>query len=126
LGTYHDAGFIRALSTQLSPKIPIRLNGLAPNWTDTAIIQLPTKVFEDMGIKFQTAADVARSVGLLAVDEKRHGQVIYSIGGQFKEIDDEVMKATDAALGGETGLGPEDMAKVLERATQIAKKTAGA
>ncbi|KAF1838953.1 NAD(P)-binding protein [Decorospora gaudefroyi] len=80
-------GLVRALYTQLYPKIPIRLNAIAPSWTDTAIIPREVVAFLGEG-NCQSADAVAQSVVLLMADGQRHGQVMYSDKGRFWEMED--------------------------------------
>lgn len=62
----------------------VRINAIAPSWTDTGII--PGDFFRSIGVIPQPAEAVARSVVLLFADESRHGDVIYSWNSQFREV----------------------------------------
>ena len=62
----------------------IRLNAIAPSWTASGIV--PPGFLESAGVMPQTSEAVAKSVVLLFVDEKRHGEVIYSWDGLYREI----------------------------------------
>ncbi|KAJ0421946.1 hypothetical protein BJY00DRAFT_102016 [Aspergillus carlsbadensis] len=62
----------------------VRLNAIAPSWTATGLV--PRDVLAEMGIEVQEPEVVARSVVMLWNDEKRHGEVIYSWGGRYVEI----------------------------------------
>jgi hypothetical protein len=65
-------GILRALYTPLYPKLPIRINAVAPSWTDTPI--MPREVVAALGEgNCQSADVVARSVVLLMADDERHG-----------------------------------------------------
>jgi len=71
---------------KLRDKPNIRVNCLAPSWTDTNIIS--AELLRDaLHVEAQSPTVVAYSAGLLAVDQSRNGQTIYSIGGKYREID---------------------------------------
>ena len=54
--------------------------------------------FKELGIEVQSAEAVAKSVGLLVTDPKRHGQCLYSYAGRYVEmeepLEDAMLKAT--------------------------------
>jgi hypothetical protein len=77
---------LRALHGQLHPKIPIRINAIAPSWTDTGIV--PRYIFAALGeSNYQSADVVGRSVTLLMADDERHGELIYSECGKFWDME---------------------------------------
>ena len=57
------------------------------------MVTLPEAEFKDLGIQSQSASDVAKSVGLLVSDPKRHGQCLYSYGGRFVEMEEPLQDA---------------------------------
>lgn len=75
-------GMIRGLVTAFQGRI--RLNAVAPSWTATGIVS--RGFLESAGVVPQTPEDVAKSVVLLFVDAQRHGEVIYSWDGLYREI----------------------------------------
>ncbi|KAJ5440056.1 uncharacterized protein N7458_011054 [Penicillium daleae] len=77
-------GMVRGLVYKLETEGKIRLNAVAPSWTKTAMV--PLESLQAMGVPVQLPEDVARSVVLLFADENRHGEVIYSAQGKFKEV----------------------------------------
>ena len=98
---------MRGLAPQLSArKSPIRVNCVAPSWTQTGII--PPGFLEAISITAQSPTVVAYSVGLLAVDQSRTCQTIYSHNGEFCEIDRPVMQYCRDAMvmddGGAAGM----------------------
>lgn len=76
-------GMMRGLGSQLESK-NIRLNAVAPSWTASGIVS--PEYIKVMGITVQTPEVVARSVALLLADDKRHGDVIYSWDGHYREV----------------------------------------
>ncbi|KAF3386441.1 3-hydroxyacyl-CoA dehydrogenase type-2 [Penicillium rolfsii] len=77
-------GIIRGLVHKLEAEGNIRLNAVAPSWTNTGMI--PSEVIEAMGIPVQSPEAVAQSAVLLFADETRHGEVIYSSRGKLWEV----------------------------------------
>ena len=77
---------MRALYPQLHPNLPIRINSVAPSWTNTAII--PKEFADALGeANYQTPDVVARSVLVLMADRKRHGEMVHSDRGKFVEME---------------------------------------
>ncbi|KAJ6028688.1 hypothetical protein N7540_004264 [Penicillium herquei] len=76
-------GMVRGLADLLKEK-GIRLNAVAPSWTDTKLISPAARAYFKM--KTQTPEVVARSVVLLFVDQSRCGNVLYSKEGTYREI----------------------------------------
>lgn len=97
-------GFIRGMTAALqAEKLPIRVNGIAPNWTATAIISKETVDFiKATGAAVQGPDVVARSVAVLMADEKREGELIYSNGGEYWEIEGVAMKYAQKIMGNRT------------------------
>lgn len=79
-------GLMRSLHGQLHPRLPIRINAIAPSWTDTGII--PRQVLAVLGEgNYQSADVVARSVTVLMADQKRHGELVYSELGRYMDLE---------------------------------------
>lgn len=108
-------GLMRSLVDQLPPN-RIRINAIAPSWTDTRIV--PTASLAKVGVAVQSTEVVARSVAVLAVDEDRHGETIYSSGGIYKEIDGPVLQATKEILDEEVDEG-EAVLRMLKAGSDI-------
>lgn len=106
-------GLMRSLVEQLPP-VNVRINAIAPSWTDTKIV--PKEALERVGVTVQSTEVVARSVAVLAVDEARHGQTIYSSAGVYKEIERPVLKATREILDDDEG---DDVLKMLRAGSGI-------
>lgn len=93
-------GFMRAMKPLLEhEKIPIRINGVAPSWTQTGII--PEKLMSEMGIKLQTPFEVGRAAAGLMADQSRHGHLIHIAEGRYKEIDEAVLVPAYMGILGE-------------------------
>jgi hypothetical protein len=83
---------MRGLYSHLYPTIPVRLNALAPSWTDTAIA--PRALLEPLGIQMQSPTVVSHATALLMADETRHGQLIYCENGLYREVEEPILEAT--------------------------------
>jgi NAD(P)-dependent dehydrogenase (short-subunit alcohol dehydrogenase family) len=116
-------GLLRSLHPQLHPRLPIRINAIAPSWTDTGIVS--RHIIAALGPdNYQSADVVARSVTLLMADGKRHGELIYSECGRFREMEGGEMgfqATTKKMLGVE---GDRDFAEleVLKKLMRMAKE----
>lgn len=108
-------GLMRSLVDQLPP-LKVRINAIAPSWTDTRIV--PKEALEKVGVKVQSTQVVARSVAVLAVDEKRHGETIYSSDGLYKEIEGPVLRATREILDEEVDEG-EAVLRMLKAGSEL-------
>ncbi|EAS29578.3 uncharacterized protein CIMG_08324 [Coccidioides immitis RS] len=107
-------GFMRGLvARDLYPGLSIRINSLAPAWTDTAIV--PRALLEAVGWKVQSAEDVARSAVILMADESRHGQLIYSAEGKFLEIEEPILEATVKVIGASPETDTTKMAALRDK-----------
>lgn len=94
-------GFMRGMVPITFPHIPVRINLVAPEWTATSIVD-PTYIehIEKTGGRWQEPEVVSRSVGLLMADESRHGQMIYSAAGKFKETESLLMSVAEKIRAG--------------------------
>lgn len=113
-------GLMRGLAPILGPNGTaegvqnIRINAIAPSWTNTGIV--PGAVLEQVaGIVVQQPVAVARSVACLFADEKRHGQLIYSVAGRFSEIEERLLLKVGREIVGENG--EELVLEKLEKAS---------
>lgn len=79
-------GLLRALYSHLHPRLPIRINAIAPSWTATGIV--PKEVIAALGEgNYQSPDVVGRSVTLLMADKERHGELVYSECGKFRDLE---------------------------------------
>ncbi|KAI8627599.1 putative 15-hydroxyprostaglandin dehydrogenase [Xylariaceae sp. FL1651] len=69
--------------------VPIRINAVAPSWTDTGMV--PETLLGPLGISTQSPTTVARVAAMLMADETRRGHLIHVDHGRYKEIDEAVM-----------------------------------
>ena len=97
--------------------LPIRVNAISPSWTKTGLI--PDAVVDMLpDIEWQGPDAAARSVAILMADSSRQGQLIYSVGGRFTEIEHTKLLPVAAEIVGEFN---EDLAikKLHEMASKI-------
>ncbi|KAJ5732469.1 hypothetical protein N7493_003950 [Penicillium malachiteum] len=80
-------GIVRGLVGLLDGQI--RINAMAPSWTNTGILATYAPLFEKFGVGMQSPEVVARSVVLLFADQKRNGDVIYSWEGRYREVNNQ-------------------------------------
>ncbi|ORY11030.1 hypothetical protein BCR34DRAFT_484745 [Clohesyomyces aquaticus] len=104
-------GLLRSLYGSLHPKLPIRINAIAPGWTDTAIIPRPAISIIGESL-FQSADVVARSAILLMADKNRHGEMLYSDRGKYWDIEkgEAGLNAYATRMVGQEGQGAEEEA----------------
>ncbi|KAM5449919.1 hypothetical protein MaudCBS49596_004681 [Microsporum audouinii] len=84
-------GLLQGLVSILHSKFPIRVNGLAPAWTDTAIVEKAI-VRETKG-ELQSPEFVARTAVLLMADRSRNGQLLLSSRGRCVEVEQAMLDA---------------------------------
>ncbi|KAF2849771.1 NAD(P)-binding protein [Plenodomus tracheiphilus IPT5] len=66
---------------------PLRINAIAPSWTDTGILTPDVLAALGRG-NYQSADAVARSVVVLMADQMRRGKMVYSERGRFMDLED--------------------------------------
>lgn len=77
---------MRSLTGHLHPDLPIRINAIAPSWTDTGILN-PAVLAAIGEANYQSADVPARSATLLMADKNKHGELVYSERGYFKDLE---------------------------------------
>lgn len=84
-------GWMRGIVPNIETQgLPIRVNAISPSWTLTGLV--PSGLEKMMpDVDWQGPDVVARSVALLMADPKRQGQLIYSWGGKFKEVEESTL-----------------------------------
>ncbi|RGP74455.1 short-chain dehydrogenase [Fusarium longipes] len=82
-------GFGRGLVPLLdAAKLPIRVNTLAPSWTESSVLPELKMLLGAINVELQPASVVSRCTAFLMADESRNGQLVHSERGKFKEIDE--------------------------------------
>ncbi|KAF5988733.1 (-)-trans-carveol dehydrogenase [Fusarium coicis] len=105
-------GFGRALVPRLQEaQLPIRVNTLAPSWTDSNVLPSLKSLLEDIHVEVQPASAVARCAAHLMADTSRNGQLIHVQRGKYTEIDEAVLLPAYQRING--GSPSED--EVLRR-----------
>lgn len=86
---------------------------------------MPPEVFTKVNVPLQPPSAVAKSVALLATDANRHGEMIYSVDGNFKEIEEEVLMANAVAMGLKKGDGAvyPELVKAAREAGRLSKES---
>ncbi|ETS73013.1 hypothetical protein PFICI_15188 [Pestalotiopsis fici W106-1] len=85
-------GLGRSMTALISAAgLPIRVNTLAPSWTDSQVLPNLQGLMDAIKVELQPAEAVARGAGLLIVDKSRHGHVIYIERSKYKEIDEALL-----------------------------------
>ncbi|KAK3716878.1 hypothetical protein LTR37_006228 [Vermiconidia calcicola] len=109
-------GWMRGIVPNLqTAKLPIRVNAISPSWTITGLV--PEGVVDQFDdVQWQGPDAVARSVAILMADQARQGQLIFSVGGRFMEIEESKLLPVAASIVGENN---ED--KVIEKMQTISK-----
>lgn len=110
-------GFARGLHPVIAAYgLPIRLNALAPTWTNSSVLPGMEDLMAKIGVELQPTSAVARAAALLMADTSRHGQNIHVQCGKFKEIDEAVILPVAEAIR-----GPDYPAEdwVLARAMEV-------
>ncbi|KAM5342203.1 hypothetical protein ACJ41O_015234 [Fusarium nematophilum] len=95
-------GFGRGLVPLIeAAKLPIRVNSLAPSWTDSNVLPALKNLLESINVEVQAASVVARGAALLMADTSRNGHLIHVQQGKYKEIDEAVLLPTFEAIKGD-------------------------
>ncbi|KAF2818457.1 NAD(P)-binding protein [Ophiobolus disseminans] len=79
-------GLLRSLTPNLHPNLPIRINAIAPHWTQTGIVTADLTAVLGEG-NYQSADVAARSALVLMADGERHGELVYSEAGRFRDLE---------------------------------------
>ncbi|KAF9880072.1 hypothetical protein CkaCkLH20_02026 [Colletotrichum karsti] len=110
-------GFGRGLIPLLdAAKIPIRVNTLAPTWTDSSVLPDLKGLMKKIGVEVQPAEAVAKGAAFLMADTTRNGQVIHVQLGKYKEIDETVLLPAFESIKGPDYPGEDE---VFRRLTEV-------
>ncbi|OAP62022.1 hypothetical protein AYL99_04225 [Fonsecaea erecta] len=96
-------GFLRAMKMQLHPKLPIRLNAVAPGWTQSAITAGVIDTFKSVGVPIQPASAIALAVGKLATDPTYHGHALFVSNNECAEFEEPIQAETARCIGASNG-----------------------
>ncbi|KAJ4130238.1 hypothetical protein NW768_007221 [Fusarium equiseti] len=72
-------------------KLPIRVNTLAPSWTDSSVLPDLKTLLGAINVDLQPASVVSRCVAFLMADNSRNGQLVHIELGKYKEIDEAIL-----------------------------------
>ncbi|CAJ0550869.1 Ff.00g107990.m01.CDS01 [Fusarium sp. VM40] len=85
-------GFGRGLIPLLgAAQLPIRVNTLAPSWTDSSVLPSLKALLAAINVELQPASDVARCAAFLMADTSKNGQLVHIERGKYAEIDEAVL-----------------------------------
>jgi hypothetical protein len=92
-------GFLRAMKLQLHPKIPIRINVVAPGWTETGITAGVVKEFKRVGVVIQPPVAIGVAVAKLVTNPSYHGHTFFVASNQYAEFEGPLTEETDRLFG---------------------------
>jgi hypothetical protein len=75
-------------------QLPIRVNTLAPSWTDSNVLPSLKELLRSIDVDVQPASVVARCAAYLMADSSRNGQLIHVKNGNCVEVDEAVLLPT--------------------------------
>lgn len=111
-------GFGRGLVPAIeAAKLPIRVNILAPTWTDSSVLPSLKERMEKIGVEVQPASAVARAASLLMADTSRNGHMIHVQGGKYKEIDEAVLLPAFKSILGDGRPSEDEVIRRLQAAS---------
>lgn len=85
-------GFGRGLVPLLkAAQLPIRVNTLAPSWTDSNVVPSLKSLLNSINVDVQPASVVARCAVYLMADTTMNGQVVHVQRGKYAEVDTAVL-----------------------------------
>ncbi|KAI9039698.1 NAD(P)-binding protein [Aspergillus affinis] len=116
-------GLMRGLVEDTISLGGVRVNAVAPSWTDTGMV--PRAFLERVGARVQDAEVVARAVAGLFGDEPRHGELVYIWDGRFFEINSSEGGMLDAVQGMLPEMMSEGEAMRRLRVTSGAREVVG-
>lgn len=106
-------GFGRGLVPLLkAAQLPIRVNTLAPSWTDSNVLPSLKSQLNNINVEVQPASVVARCAAYLMADTSMNGQLVHVQRGKCVEVDNAVLLPAYERING-NGYPTED--EVLER-----------
>ncbi|KAF4963789.1 hypothetical protein FSARC_8215 [Fusarium sarcochroum] len=106
-------GFGRGLVPLLkAAQLPIRVNTLAPSWTDSSVLPSLKRQLNNINVEVQPASVVARCAAYLMADTSMNGQLVHIQRGKCAEVDNALLLPAYERING-NDYPTED--EVLER-----------
>lgn len=75
------------MAPKLHPNLPIRLNALCPGYTNTGITSPSLDVFNQVGVRVQSAHACALAAAKMIVDPSYHGKALFSADNRCAEFE---------------------------------------
>ncbi|KAM0364079.1 hypothetical protein ACHAO7_010069 [Fusarium culmorum] len=111
-------GFGRGLVPMLeAAQLPIRVNTLAPSWTDSNVLPSLKELLHSIDIEVQPALAVARCAVYLMANSSKNGHLIHIKHGKYAEVDEAVLLPTFRQQINGDSPSEDDCLKSLGRAS---------
>ncbi|KAF5594365.1 levodione reductase [Fusarium subglutinans] len=98
-------------------QLPIRVNTLAPSWTDSSVLPSLKALLDAINVELQPASVVARCAAFLMADSSKNGQLVHIERGKYAEIDEAVLLPTFGKIKSDDYPWEDD---VLDRLSKLA------
>jgi len=116
-------GFMRGVYPNLvTSNLSIRINAVAPSWTLTGMV--PQAMFDHTGVESQGPEVVAKNVALFMADRERNGQLVYSVGGRYYEVEEQILIPAGLEIVGGPEKSDEEVVKKMYRSGAVAESEA--
>jgi NAD(P)-dependent dehydrogenase (short-subunit alcohol dehydrogenase family) len=111
-------GFGRGLVPLLkAAQLPIRVNTLAPSWTDSNALPSLKSLLNNINVEVQPASVVARCAAYLMADTPMNGQLVHVQRGKYAEVDKAVLLPAYGEIKGDDYPSEDE---VFERLAAVA------
>ncbi|KAH7156001.1 short-chain dehydrogenase [Dactylonectria macrodidyma] len=108
-------GFGRGLIPAIErAKLPIRVNTLAPTWTDSSVLPNLKEMMAAIGVEVQPASAVARAAAFLMADTSRNGHLIHVQDSKYQEIDEAVLLPAYESIKGKDFPSEDEVLRRLQ------------
>ncbi|KAI1344503.1 NAD(P)-binding protein [Xylariaceae sp. FL0016] len=108
-------GFGRGLVPVLSQsKLPIRVNTLAPAWTESQVLPNLKGLMAAIDVEIQPALAVAKGAVYMMADKSKLGDLLYIQKGKYKEIDASVLQPAVQSIRGADYPSEDEVLRRLE------------
>ncbi|KIW48106.1 uncharacterized protein PV06_00725 [Exophiala oligosperma] len=95
--------FLRAMKLQLHPHIPMRINVVAPGYTESNKTKGMVSEFRGVGLPIQPPSAVGLAVAKLVVDASYHGHTLFVADDQYVEMEGHLGDDTARYFGSMNG-----------------------